>query len=260
MQSIVHIFGAAYGYTLARYFVIAGIPFILFYILFRDRFRKNKIQPRQARRKDFVREVLYSIMSSGVLSAEAALVLFTPLRQYTLIYVKADEYPLWWIPMSLVISLVIHDTYFYWMHRAVHHPAIFRFVHLVHHQSVNPSPWSAYSFHFLEAVAEGAIVLILAFVLPMNVVTVILFTITSFIINVYGHLGYEVMPRGLRKSWWFGVINTSVYHNLHHSKFKGNYSLYFRHWDRWMGTEHPEYEELYDRVQARRFGDGPGPR
>jgi len=132
---------------------------------------------------------------------------------------------------------------------------ITRLVHLVHHKSANPSPWAAYSFHFFEAVTEGAIVFVLAFLLPMNVLTVLLFTVVSFIINVYGHLGYEVMPRQLLTSPVFKVINTSVYHNLHHSKFKGNYSLYFRHWDRWMGTEHPEYESEYKRVQIQRFGE-----
>ena len=50
------------------------------------------------------------------------------------------------------------------------------------------------------------------------------------------------------------MINTSVYHNLHHSKFKGNYSLYFRWWDKLMKTENPDYVKEYDRIQEQRFG------
>jgi len=41
---------------------------------------------------------------------------------------------------------------------------------------------------------------------------------------------------------------------MHHSKFKGNYGLYFRIWDRLMKTEHPDYVKDYDRIQERRFG------
>lgn len=253
MSTIATLAGRLFGVTLFRYFLIAGIPFLIFYVFFRKRFRKQKIQDRQAGPKDFIREMMHSVVSSLILSGEAALVLFSPLRRHTLLYAHLTDHPLWWIPLGLVISLIIHDTYFYWMHRIMHHHRIFQYVHLVHHESANPSPWTSYSFHTLEAIAEGAIVILLAFILPMHPLTVFLFTLTSFTINVYGHLGYELMPKGLRRSWLFGVINTSVYHNLHHRKFKGNYSLYFRHWDRWMGTEHPGYEAEYDRVQEKRW-------
>jgi sterol desaturase/sphingolipid hydroxylase (fatty acid hydroxylase superfamily) len=148
----------------------------------------------------------------------------------------------------------MHDAYFYWIHRIMHHARVFRHIHLVHHQSTNPSPWAAYSFHFAEGLAEGAVVIVLAFVLPMHVSTVIAFTFVSFVINVYGHLGYEIMPRRFRNSIWFQIINTSTYHNLHHRKFRGNYGLYLRVWDRWMGTEHPDYVKEYDKIQERRFG------
>jgi lathosterol oxidase len=90
--------------------------------------------------------------------------------------------------------------------------------------------------------------------IPIHPLTIILFTVIGFMINVYGHLGYEIAPRWLRGSFLFEVVNTSVHHNLHHSKFKGNYGLYFRVWDRLMGTEHPDYVKDYDRVQQNRFG------
>ena len=76
----------------------------------------------------------------------------------------------------------------------------------------------------------------------------------SRLINVYGHLGYEVAPKWFRHSFLFECINTSVHHNLHHSQFKGNYGLYFRFWDRMMKTENPKYVQMYDALQEKRFG------
>lgn len=254
METIVKTLGTLFGLTLFRYFVIAGVVFLIVYVALTRLFRKGKIQQRTASKKDFAREILHSISSSFFLSVVAAIVLFTPLSKYTLIYKDLNDYPLWWIPVSVVLALVIHDTYFYWMHRTLHHKSIFKFTHLVHHKSVNPSPWAAYSFHVLEAIAEGAVVVVLAFVLPMHLLSVMLFTVSSLIINVYGHLGYEIMPKSFRHSFLFHVFNTSVYHNLHHSKFKGNYGLYFRWWDKLMKTENPDYVKEYDRVQEQRFG------
>lgn len=241
--------------SVLRYFVIAGVFFGVFYWLFKGRFGKNKIQQRSASRKDFMREILHSLSSMLVMTAIAVLILFTPLRGYTLVYGQLTAGDWWYLPLSVALSLVIHDTYFYWMHRALHHPALFRATHLLHHKSVNPSPWASYSFHFFEAVTEGAVLLLLAVVMPMHPIAIGLFVLLGLIINVYGHLGYEIMPRWLRHTFLFGIVNTSVYHNLHHRKFKGNYGLYFRVWDRLMGTEHPDYVMEYDRLQERRFGE-----
>jgi len=82
--------------------------------------------------------------------------------------------------------------------------------------------------------------------------TVSIFITLSFMINVYGHLGFEIVPARFRNSIWFKILNTTVYHNMHHSHVQGNYSLYFRHWDRWMKTENKNYEPYFDKVLERR--------
>ncbi|MEZ4686353.1 MAG: sterol desaturase family protein [Bacteroidia bacterium] len=239
--------------NLLRYFLFAGAAFLIFYVLFPGKFSVNKIQNRVARRRDFVREILHSMQSSLIIGLVIALFAFTPLRQYTQLYNDVHTFPLWWMPISLLLAMLLHDSWFYWMHRAIHHPVLYKTVHLVHHKSVNPSPWASFSFHFMEALAEAMIVPLIMLLIPVHISTLLLFGLVSFLINVYGHLGYEIAPRWFRHSFLFRILNSSVYHNLHHSRFRGNYSLYFRHWDRLMGTEHPDYVKEYDRIQAQRF-------
>lgn len=246
--------------TAGRYVVIAGIPFILFYLLLPGKLTRQKVQQRLASRKDFIREIWHSAQSTIIFTLIGLLIFFTPLREYTLFYRDSNAYPLWVIPVTLIAGLIIHDTYFYWLHRLLHHPRLFKRTHLVHHKSTNPSPWASYSFHVLEAIPEGLVLLPVVMILPMHTITVALFIVVGFVINVYGHLGYEIMPRRFRNSWAFQVFNTSVHHNLHHSRFRGNYGLYFRGWDRLMGTEHPDYVREYDRIQTQRFGAKPGPK
>ncbi|ASZ14109.1 sterol desaturase family protein [Chitinophaga pendula] len=254
MEQTIYIIAKIYGISTLRYFIIAGVFFAVFYLFFPKQLQHFKIQQRLAGSKDFLREILHSLQTTLVLSVLAFIVLFTPFKQYTQVYDQLGDYPVWYLGLSVVLSLIVHDTYFYWMHRALHHPRLFRLTHLVHHQSTNPSPWTSYSFHLLEAFTEGAVLFLIVLILPMHPLGIVLFTIAGFVINVYGHLGYEIAPRWFRKSPLFELFNTSVHHNLHHSKFKGNYGLYFRVWDRLMGTEHPDYVKAYDEVQARRFG------
>lgn len=241
-------------FNLFKYFLLAGIPFLIFYKLYHHHFSKNKIQEKAAKGKDFIREILHSMQATVVIVLVSMIFLLTPLRGYTQFYENLSDYPTWWIPVSLFFSLIIHDTYFYWMHRTLHHPKLYKHAHFVHHQSTNPSPWASFSFHVFESIAEAMVVPIIIFTLPMHKVSLLLFAVVSTMINVYGHLGFEIIPKWVRRTWVFEILNTSVYHNLHHEKFKGNYGLYFRIWDRLMGTEHPDYVKQYDKIQDRRFG------
>jgi len=253
MQQAIEVFLKYLSFSTIRYFVVAGVPFLLCYKVYSDKLAFNKIQGRLISRKDIIREILHSMQTTAILTVIGMVVMFSPLRQITRMYTNVADYPMWWLFTSPALALIIHDTYFYWMHRLLHHPKIFKATHLVHHQSTSPSPWTSYSFHFIEAWTEGAVLLLIVCVIPMHKYGVAMFLFSSFVINVYGHLGYEVAPLWFRRTFLFELFNSSVHHNLHHSKFKGNYGLYFRVWDRLMGTEHPDYVKEYDRVQANRI-------
>lgn len=253
MENAIEILVYVFTLSLFRYFLIAGIPFIAFYYIFSEKLKNFKIQKKLAKNKDFMREILHSSQTTFIFTLLAFIILYTPFKEYTLVYNDINEFPLWWIGASLALSLIIHDTYFYWMHRLLHHKKIYKHTHLVHHKSINPSPWTSYSFHILEAIAEGLVLLVIVLILPIHPITVLLFTIAGFIINVYGHLGYEIAPKSFRNSFLFEILNTSVHHNMHHSRFNGNYGLYFRFWDRLMKTENLDYVKEYDKLQERRF-------
>jgi lathosterol oxidase len=42
------------------------------------------------------------------------------------------------------------------------------------------------------------------------------------------------------------ALNTVQHHDLHHRYPKVHFSLYMTHWDRWLGTEHPEYRSMVE--------------
>jgi lathosterol oxidase len=69
--------------------------------------------------------------------------------------------------------------------------------------------------------------------------------------NIYGHLGYELYPKGFNKHFIGRWVNTSINHNQHHQYFKGNYGLYFLFWDRMLGTIRADYDEKFEEVKSR---------
>lgn len=238
---------------IVRYFAIAGVAFLIFYIFLSSRIQKNKIQNQHASSKDMKREILYSLLANVIFVGIALILEFGPLGKHTLIYHNLQEFPIWYMPISVVLALIVHDTYFYWMHRLIHFGPLYKTIHKTHHLSTNPSPWAAFAFHSIESVLETLAVVVVMFVVPLHISMLLAFTTLSLMINVYGHLGYEIMPKWFRNSILFEVLNTSVHHNMHHKYFKGNYGLYFRVWDRLMGTENPNYVKAYDELQAQRF-------
>ena len=155
-----------------------------------------------------------------------------------------------YLVLSLAIMLVAHDTYFYWTHRAMHHPRLFRLFHRHHHLSRTPTPWAAYSFSLPEAIVHGAFVPLFVALVPMHAVGLFAFGVVQIVRNVMGHAGTELHPAVFGPGHWLGWNNTTTHHDLHHQTGRHNYGLYFRWWDKLMGTEHPDYRRKFAAVVA----------
>lgn len=237
---------------LVRYLVVAGVAFILFYVILRRRISYKKIQKRFPKISDYQREIFYSVITTVIFTLIGFLILHPDLlRPYTLIYSDIEKHGWTYLALSVILIIFTHDTYFYWTHRAMHSRFGMKFIHLVHHKSTNPSPWAAFSFHPLEAVVEAGILLVVAFIFPVHLLAIIIFMLFMTFYNVYGHLGWELYPKRFHKSKIGRWINTSVNHNQHHKKFEGNYGLYFLFWDRLMGTIREDYNSTYEEVTGR---------
>jgi len=235
-----------------RYFMVAGIFFLLFYVLSIRHHRYRKIQQRTPALKDYAREMGYSIVTILIFALVPLTVLHIPaIRKLTTFYTDIHQYGWLYFFIAFPLMFIIHDTYFYWTHRLMHHKKLFRIFHLVHHKSTNPSPWAAYAFHPFEAIVEAGVFLVFLFTIPVHALHLFIFFFLMIVYNVYGHLGYELYPNGFNRHWFGKWINTSVNHNQHHQYFKGNYGLYFTWWDRIMGTLRKDYDTRFDEVTKK---------
>ena len=156
---------------------------------------------------------------------------------WTRIYTNVSARPLWWLPLSLALYLLAHDTWFYWTHRWMHEPRLFRLAHAVHHASRPPTAWAAMSFHPIEALSGALVIPALVLVIPIHVAVLGAVLTIMTVMGVTNHMGWEMFPRWLVHSRAGNWLITASHHQRHHDRYTCNYGLYFRIWDRLCGTD-----------------------
>lgn len=247
MENFLHRWQFAYSNIGTRYFLMAGLAFLLFYVILKKPMAGRKVQMKFPALTDYGRDIFYSAVSIAIFSAVSVWTFFV-IHPYTNVYDNISDYSLYYYAFTFVWMFFLHDAYFYWAHRLMHHPKVFKLVHLIHHKSNNPSPWTAYAFHPIEAVVEAGIVTVFAFSIPIHRSAIFAYMLFQIAYNVYGHLGYEIFPKNLNKHWLGKWFNTSVAHNMHHKYSVKNYGLWTTFWDRMMGTMHEKYDEAYEKA------------
>jgi sterol desaturase/sphingolipid hydroxylase (fatty acid hydroxylase superfamily) len=231
---------------------VITLAYFLLWKKFKERFRNWRIQLNErVDAKQIKRELKNSIFTLLIGATFSSIIIYFSTLGYTKIYTNFSDHHPFFAIFGFFILLLIDDTWFYWCHRLLHHPKIYRFVHLEHHKSIDVNPFTSMSFHVLESLLLTLWILPAAFIMPIYAPVLMLVQLWGLFDNVKAHLGYEFYPAKLNKSWfWF--LTSSTHHNMHHSKFNGNYGVHFRIWDKLLGTEFKEYESEYDKIQARK--------
>jgi sterol desaturase/sphingolipid hydroxylase (fatty acid hydroxylase superfamily) len=238
------------------YAVMAGGVWLAFYVVFRSAMRHRRISRHQVTRWQIPREIAYSIRSIAIFGLVAAGIFLAAVSGVPIqLYRPIDKYGWAYFVLSIALMIALHDTYFYWTHRLMHHRRLFRLFHYTHHRSVSPTPWAAYSFSTLEAAVQGGIGPLILFTIPCHGAAFGLFMLWQISFNVFGHCGYEIYPRSFVRSPAGWVMNSITHHVQHHEKPRGNFGLYFNVWDRLMGTNHRDYEERFEQAAGAAADD-----
>lgn len=237
----------------ALIYLAVALPFFLvFWRIWKHQFQHRRIQetPR-SNAKTIQYELKYSALTIFIFAVIDVLLYVAQRNGTTKLYNQISDYGWSYFVFSVLVMILLHDAWFYFTHRLMHHPKLFKYVHKVHHQSTDPSPFAAFSFHPLEALVEAAIYVIFAFLFPVNIWALYVWQIIQMTLNVIGHAGYEIYPKGFNTHWLFKWKTPSTHHNMHHSHFSGNYGLYFTWWDKLFKTEFKDYHPKYENVQQR---------
>ena len=236
-------------FDFGRYAIAASLIAGLVWLLMRTSWRSRKIQARSATSADFYREFGASVRTVFVYIAVSIFVIWGV--RHSILHEMDGSYGLVGNIGMLAAIIVGHDAYFYWSHRAMHHPRLFKRFHRFHHRTVTPTAWAAYSFAIPEAFVMAVFMPLWQLVVPTPGIVIFTFLIVMIVRNTMGHAGLELHTRGWASHPILKWISTTTHHDLHHAgSFNHNFGFYFTFWDKLMGTEHPDYVAVYDQVTA----------
>jgi ring-1,2-phenylacetyl-CoA epoxidase subunit PaaE len=230
---------------------IMSVAFLIIWVLFGKKLSNRKIQLSKRagwlQIKEEIGVTLLSFMGSTIFT-----ILLLTLKDSGIIrfYADAGRYGLWYEVLAVVTMLLISDTWFYWSHRAMHHPSIYKYVHALHHKSLDVNPYTSTSFHTIEALWLTVWILPLVLVMPISMTALGVMQVLGTFNNLKSHLGYELFPKFFSVPP-FNMLVTATNHSLHHTQYNGNYGLFFRFWDIACDTELNTTDSTFQEVHQR---------
>lgn len=154
--------------------------------------------------------------------------------------------PVWFVVLFILLRLW-QSFHFYWIHRLIHHPWLFKKIHHVHHRNVNVGPWSGLSMHPVEHFLYFSAVLIF-FIIPAHPIHVIFLLFSLSLGAFISHSGFDKLIIFDKEAAKAG----SFHHQLHHRFFECNYGSEEIPLDRWFGSFHDGTKEATLRIRERR--------
>lgn len=147
--------------------------------------------------------------------------------------------------LLLVFIPILHEAYFFFVHWFMHWEPFYQWCHSIHHNSINPSPWTSMSNHPVETVLQFLPSVIW---IPLCPFLALYHLNTVAFSSVLGHIGFEKIEINDKAAW-----STHAYpHYLHHKHFDVNYcDDGYLPWDRWFGTWHDGTAEGEQLMQER---------
>ena len=216
-------------------------------------FKARKIQPRGFKWRIFRNEVFFA----GVNLAFSAILLGGStawLQKHGWITFATGPAEWWVILLEYVLYFFLFDTWFYWLHRAMHQEPFYTAVHKIHHFSTSPNLLTTLSVNPLESLINGGFVPLFTAMFTVHPETFALIAPTNIIMGLYVHSGYEFLPRWWNRSWATKWFISATFHDQHHRYFTCNYGGYTTIWDWLCGTVRPKFLADYDKRWSRHEG------
>lgn len=240
----VALWAKGYAVLLAIYFTCAALVTLASELMRRWRTDRD-VQTQKVSRRQYMLEMIIAARTVAVIAFCNVIILYFVAQNQFPVYIgQGLDDPLWRILLDAFIMLAVYDTYFYWTHRLIHHPRLFRALHLEHHLSRTPTTFTTMRMSIAEAFIQPAFFIAWAYFMPGSPVAFALVVAYTIITAFLGHSGFEWFLIRRTKNRMLSLFSTVEHHDLHHmGGYRTNFSIHFTWWDKLMGTDHPRHKK-----------------
>lgn len=138
------------------------------------------------------------------------------------------------LALQVALFFLIEDFVFYWGHRLLHTPFLYRTVHCVHHEHAAPFGIAAEYAHPAEVIGLGVATLAGPMLIGPHLLTLYVYLALRCMQTVECHSGYD-FPWSLNR--WVPLYGGADFHDHHHRIHSGNYASTFIWVDMLNGTD-----------------------
>ncbi|MCY4412764.1 MAG: sterol desaturase family protein [Caldilineaceae bacterium] len=191
--------------------------------------------------------IFWSCVSGGTIwTAYEVVTLWMYANEY-IPYLDPRAHPVYFVLMLCAIQMwrLFH---FYWTHRILHWPPLYKAGHYLHHRNINVGPWSGLSMHPIEHILYFSCAAI-HWIIPSHPIHVVMNLQHAALTPAQGHAGFEAVVINGK----YNLAGASYFHQLHHRYFECNYGEPDMPFDHWFGTSHDGSAEAHQEMRAKRF-------
>ncbi|KAH9810985.1 hypothetical protein DFH28DRAFT_472461 [Melampsora americana] len=138
------------------------------------------------------------------------------------------------------------DFAIYLVHRWIHTPSIYKYIHKSHHKWIIPTPFASYAFNPLDGFLQSLPYHLFIFIFPLHKTVYLSLFVFVNLWSILIHDSDLIVGHPLEH-----IINGPSHHTLHHLHFTCNYGQYFTWADRLGQTyRHPIQEDQIDLIHS----------
>ena len=146
------------------------------------------------------------------------------------ITLKYSDSPILFLALFPLLPLWL-SLHFYFGHRLLHWPPLYKISHIVHHRNINVGPWSGLSMHPIEHVIYLSSLLI-HLLIPSHPIHIFFHAYGLTLSAIFGHVGFDSLMIKGKSIMAIGHFH----HQLHHRHFECNYGASELPCDVWFNS------------------------